>query len=102
MAQGYAEKLSASYDWLVIEIGKDAPSHVGHVAVATVLSWLQFRELPAFRLDLQHLSSWFRAFERRASMQGHSLVGRYTRRRLTFPDAQGLADFIRHHRFQWF
>ena len=38
LAQGYAEKINAGYDWLETEIGKDAPLHVGHVMVATVFS----------------------------------------------------------------
>jgi len=42
-------KLTASYDWLERELDVAFPIHVGHIALATALSWLEFRELPGFR-----------------------------------------------------
>jgi glutathione S-transferase len=74
LAQGYSEKLAASYTWLENAIEKEASLHIGHVAVATVLSWLQFRELPSFR-DRPRLSTWFDSFENRASMRATPLSG---------------------------
>lgn len=65
---GYTQKLLESYDWLERELDIDAPLHVGHIAVATALSWLDFRELPDFRAGRPRLSAWQDAFERRASM----------------------------------
>lgn len=74
LADGYREKLETSYDWLEGEVGKDDALHVGHVAIATVLSWLKFRDLPAFH-DRPRLSAWFRTWEQRPSMTATPLSG---------------------------
>lgn len=75
LRDGYTEKLIESYDWLEQELDVDAPVHVGHIAVATALSWLEFRELPDFREGRPRLVAWFDAFERRASMRATPLSG---------------------------
>ena len=75
LADGYTDKLIASYDWLERELDVDAEVHVGHVAVATALSWLEFRELPTFRHRRPRLVKWFDAFEQRASMRATPLSG---------------------------
>ncbi|MBX9400260.1 glutathione S-transferase [Lysobacter sp. BMK333-48F3] len=75
LGEGYAQKLIESYDWLERELDDAAPLHVGHVAIATALSWLEFRELPGFRAGRPRLSAWFDAFERRDSMRATPLSG---------------------------
>lgn len=75
LRDGYAEKLLASYDWLERELDHNSPLHVGHIALATVLSWIEFRELPAFRENRPQLAAWFDAFETRPSMQTTPLSG---------------------------
>jgi len=75
LRDGYTEKLIESYDWLEQQLDVDAPVHVGHIAVATALSWLEFRELPDFRAGRPRLVAWFDAFERRASMRATPLSG---------------------------
>ena len=75
LREGYTEKLLTSYDWLESELDTDAPLHVGHIAVATALSWLEFRELPDFRAGRPRLSDWFDAFQTRASMRATPLSG---------------------------
>jgi len=75
LRDGYVEKLVASYDWLEDELDAEAPIHVGHVAVATALSWLKFRELPSFRDKRPRLAAWFDAFENRPSMKATPLSG---------------------------
>jgi glutathione S-transferase len=79
---GYLEKLVTSYDWLERELDVESPVHVGHVAIATVLSWLEFRELPGFRAALPdrresrpRLIQWFTNFEQRPSMRATPLSG---------------------------
>lgn len=76
LRDGYIAKLQASYDWLERELDFDAPVHVGHIAVATALSWLEFRDLPGFR-DEHHarLVAWLDAFEERPSMRATPLSG---------------------------
>jgi len=75
LRDGYVEKLIGSYDWLERELDVDAPVHVGHIAVATALSWLQFREWPGFRQGRPRLAAWFDRFESRASMRATPLSG---------------------------
>ncbi|HVK50385.1 MAG TPA: glutathione S-transferase family protein [Pseudoxanthomonas sp.] len=75
LSDGYVEKLLASYDWLERELDTGEKIHVGHVAVATALSWLEFRELPGFRDGRPRLSAWFDAFSERPSMLATPLSG---------------------------
>lgn len=74
LRDGYVEKLLTSYDWLERELDTDGPLHVGHIALATSLSWLEFRELPTFR-PRPRLTRWFDTFSQRASMQATPLWG---------------------------
>lgn len=74
LAEGYADKIEATYDWLDHTLDADAPLHVGHVAVATTLSWMAFRDLPSFR-DRRRLAEWFDAFVARPSMLATPLSG---------------------------
>ena len=75
LRDGYAGKLSAAYDWLERELDVDAPVDVGHIAVATALGWLAFRELPDFRAGHPRLTAWFDAFQTRPSMRATPLSG---------------------------
>lgn len=75
LRDGYVDKLIASYDWLERELDVAAPVHVGHIAVATALAWIEFRELPDFREDRPKLAAWFDQFEQRASMLATPLSG---------------------------
>lgn len=75
LREAYTLKLIESYDWLERELDADAPLHVGHISIATALSWLAFRELPDFREGRPKLSGWFDAFERRDSMRATPLSG---------------------------
>jgi glutathione S-transferase len=75
LGDGYAEKLVAGYDWLERELDPEAPLHVGHVAVATALSWIAFRDLPDFRDGRPRLSGWLDRFSARPSMRATPLSG---------------------------
>jgi len=75
LRDGYTEKLIASYDWLEHELDVASPIHVGHVALATALGWLEFRGLPGFREKRPRLSAWFEAFDARPSMRATPLSG---------------------------
>ncbi|MEZ0470766.1 glutathione S-transferase family protein [Luteimonas salinilitoris] len=75
LRDGYIGKLIASYDWLERELDVDSPMHVGHVALATALGWLEFRELPDFRGNRPRLAAWFDAFQTRPSMLATPLSG---------------------------
>jgi glutathione S-transferase len=75
LRDGYIGKLLASYDWLEQNLDVDSPIHVGHIALATTLSWIEFRDLPAFRTRRPKLVEWFDAFESRRSMRLTPLAG---------------------------
>jgi glutathione S-transferase len=75
LRDGYTEKLIASYDWLERELDTASPLHVGHIALATCLSWLEFRELPTFRGSRPRLTAWFDQMEARPSMRATPLSG---------------------------
>jgi glutathione S-transferase len=74
LRDGYVEKLLASYDWLEQEFDSNGTTHVGHIALATTLSWMEFRELPTFR-PRPRLTSWFEEFSNRSSMRATPLWG---------------------------
>jgi len=75
LRDGYVGKLTAGYDWLERELDVASPVHVGHIALATTLSWLEFRELPSFREKRPRLSAWVDGFQARASMRATPLSG---------------------------
>lgn len=75
LRDGYIEKLTSSYDWLERELDVGSPLHVGHIAVATALDWLEFRELPSFRERRPSLTAWYEEFAQRASMRATPLSG---------------------------
>ena len=75
LRDGYVGKLVAAYDWLEEALAQNAPLHVGHIAVATALSWLEFRELPDFRAGRPRLDAWLDQFEARPSMRDTPLSG---------------------------
>ena len=75
LRDGHIAKLHASYDWLEHNLDFEGPIHVGHIAVATALSWLEFRELPGFRDKHPRLAAWLDAFADRPSMRATPLSG---------------------------
>jgi glutathione S-transferase len=74
LRDGYVEKLLASYDWLEREFDTGRVVDIGQIALATALSWLEFRELPTFR-HRPRLTRWFDEFSNRASMLAAPLWG---------------------------
>jgi glutathione S-transferase len=75
LRDGNVAKLVASYDWLERELEVGESFHVGHIAIATSLDWLEFRGLPGFREGRPRLAAWFDAFRARPSMGSTPLAG---------------------------
>lgn len=78
MRDGQIEKLVASYDFLEhqwAEAASEVPIDLGQIALATALDWLAFRELPDFEQGRPRLSSWYRRFLQRPSMQATTFAG---------------------------
>ncbi|KAM5431795.1 hypothetical protein MferCBS31731_007708 [Microsporum ferrugineum] len=67
-----SQKLVESFDWLEKELDVQGPVHVGHIALATALSWLEFRDilLCDFREGRPRLAAWYEAFD-----AGNTVVG---------------------------
>jgi hypothetical protein len=75
LRDGYIQRLTASYDWLERNLDSDTPVHVGHIALASCLSWLDFTQLSPFREGHARLTSWYEEFVTRASMRATTLCG---------------------------
>jgi glutathione S-transferase len=75
LRDGYSRKLTSAYDWLEQNLDGEAPVHIGHVALATCLSWLEFRALPPFRGRRPRLTLWYERFSERPSMRATPLSG---------------------------
>jgi glutathione S-transferase len=75
LAEGQAAKLVAAYDFIESGIDLDGPVDLGQIALATALSWLEFRHLPPFRPGRPRLSAWYDSFSRRPSMLATPLGG---------------------------
>jgi glutathione S-transferase len=75
MRDGQIQKLVAAYDFLEQESGLDGPLDIGQIALATALSWIEFRNLPGFRDGHPRLESWYDSFARRPSMLATPLAG---------------------------
>jgi glutathione S-transferase len=75
LVEGLTMKLVESYDHLEREADLAAPLHIGHVALATALAWLEFRGLPGFAEGRPRLAGWYRAFAGRPSMRATPYSG---------------------------
>lgn len=75
LRDGNIDKLVASYDWLEREADFEAAVHIGHIALASCLDWLAFRELPTFHGNRPRLVAWFDAFRSRPSMRVTPMSG---------------------------
>lgn len=66
-AEGQAGKLMTTYDFIEQSVPLDGPMTIGHIALATALDWVLFRELPDFS-GCPRLTDWYREFRERPSM----------------------------------
>jgi glutathione S-transferase len=69
LADGYCEKLLAAYDFMEREADFGVPLNIGHIALATALSWIDFRNLPSFKHGYPRLLNWYELFAHRPSMR---------------------------------
>jgi len=75
MSDGQTEKLVAAFDFLEREAVPDGPLDIGQIALATALSWIEFRNLPGFREGRPRLARWYDRFAQRPSMLATPLEG---------------------------
>ena len=74
-AEAQTGKLVASYDFVEQEAELDGPSDIGQIALATALSWIEFRGLAPFKNGRPRLSRWYDGFCRRPSMRATGDAG---------------------------
>ena len=74
LVDAYREKIAATCDYLEREIDEGAVD-LGTIALATALSWIEFREVYDFRAGRPRLAAWYERFSSRASMQATALSG---------------------------
>ena len=74
LVDAYRGKIAATCDYLEREIDEGAVD-LGTIALATALSWIEFREVYDFRAGRPRLAAWYERFSSRASMQATALSG---------------------------
>jgi len=75
LAEGHVEKLISSYDFIEREVDLEGPVDIGQIALATALSWIEFREMAPFMTGRPRLTRWYIEFMRRPSMQATDYCG---------------------------
>ena len=80
-AEAQTGKLVASYDFVEQEAELDGPPDIGQIALATALSWIEFRGLGPFKNGRPRLSRWYDGFCRRPSMRATGDAGETQDRR---------------------
>lgn len=73
--EGQMTKITEGYSFIEKNILLDSTITIGEIALATSLSWLEFRELPSFRENYPKLATWFEEFSKRDSMKNTELSG---------------------------
>jgi glutathione S-transferase len=75
LAAGQCEKLLAAYDFAERQVDLDGPLNIGQIALATALSWIDFRNLPSFKDQRPRLMRWYETFINRPSMLATDYAG---------------------------
>lgn len=73
--EGHLHKLSSSFDYLETSSVLFADMNIGHIALATSLSWIDFRQIADIRSNRPNLTKWFDDFSHRVSMKATPLYG---------------------------
>ena len=77
LRDGQLRKIAAACDLLEEELDDDdgdAPD-IGAIAIATALSWIEFRRVHAFRAGRPRLAAWYARIDARPSMRATTLSG---------------------------
>lgn len=75
LLEGHLQKVVAACNYLDAHIIDDGPVNVGDIALATALSWIEFRQIHDFHAACPRLSAWYRRFCARPSMMATPLFG---------------------------
>ena len=75
LRDGQLEKIAAACDYLEAELATPLAPDLGAIALATALSWLEFRGVYAFQPGRPRLTAWYENFSARPSMLATALHG---------------------------
>jgi glutathione S-transferase len=75
LLEGHLQKVRAACDYLETHVSDEQPVDIGDIALATALSWIDFRQIHDFQLGHPRLSAWYRHFCARPSMLATPLFG---------------------------
>jgi glutathione S-transferase len=75
LLEGQLQKVIAACDYLEVHIDDNNHVDVGDVALATALSWIEFRHVYDIHTDRPRLSAWYQRFCARPSMLATPLFG---------------------------
>lgn len=75
MRDGLLRKIVLACDFLESDRDDEDTPDIGDIAVATALSWIEFRDVHAFRIGRPRLAAWYERFSERPSMRATALSG---------------------------
>jgi glutathione S-transferase len=75
LLEGQLQKIIGACDFLEESIEEERDFDIGDIALATALSWIEFRNVYAFQAGRPRLSSWYRRACLRASLLATPLSG---------------------------
>ena len=94
LLEGHLQKVIATCDYLEANVIHEGNMDIGDIALATALSWIEFRNIYDFQVARPRLSAWYTQFCSRASMAATTLCGdtvdQSTSHVLGLPDAVAL------------
>ncbi|RDS81916.1 glutathione S-transferase family protein [Dyella psychrodurans] len=75
LLDGHLQKVIATCDYLEANVTDSDDVDIGDIAIATALSWIEFRNIHAFQAGRPRLSGWYQRFCSRPSMTATLLSG---------------------------
>lgn len=75
LRDGHLQKIEAACDFLDAQVGHEPMVDIGDIALATALSWIEFREVYAFQNGRPRLASWYERISERPSMLATLFAG---------------------------
>jgi len=75
LRDGQLRKIADACDFAEREVDPARPIDIGDIALATALSWIEFRGVHAFAPGRPRLAEWYARFSERPSMRATTLSG---------------------------
>jgi len=75
LLEGQLLRVIAACDYLEAHLDDSQAVNIGDIALATALSWIEFRHIHDFEVERPRLSAWYRRFCARPSMRATPLSG---------------------------